>query len=56
MAPLRDQHRAGAVLQHPGDPVVRIARIDGDEAAAGLQDAEHAGQDLRIGIGEQGDP
>ena len=39
-APRRDQHRRSRVRQHEGEPLRRIARIERQVGAAGLEDAE----------------
>src|SRR6185369_18101071 len=53
MPPLRDQHLAARVLQHPGESLVRKAWIERHEARSCLENAEHPDEDQRIRIGQQ---
>ena len=52
--PLLRQHRKRLrIRQHIGEPFRRMARIERDISAAGLQDAQHAHNHLERALQEQ---
>ncbi len=45
--PVGDHHRRSRILQHQGDPVLGIGRVDGHISGTCLEDAQYTGDEFR---------
>ena len=54
-ARLCDHHRDARVREHEGDPLLRVARVDGQVRRPGLEDAENADDQVDRAVDQQAD-
>ena len=48
--PFRQEHGSSAVLDHEGEPLLRVGQVQGDEGPTGLEDSQQRDHHLRLAL------